>query len=205
MRGSFRQINNRTGDRLQQQLVDEVTREPVKAHDKYEVGQGVYLQEDDELEAKVDSTESGVNVRLILRFGLAMAGSLPKRNRPDGPEAASHASSDWPQTGSSGRRIANPAVGCWVSIKAVIKQANSLTSPGSEKAGRVKFSDILAARNSNCVSRSGSAFLNDGRPYLLAFSTAGIWTKAHASTLLFLQWRIGFIRRRLGFGALGFA
>jgi hypothetical protein len=32
-----------------------------------------------------------------------------------------------------------------------------------------------------------------------------IWTKVYASTLLFLQWRIGFIRQRLGFGALGFA
>ena len=41
-------------------------------------------------------------------------------------------------------------------------------------------------------------------PYLPAFSTAEIWTKVHTSALLFLQWRIGFIRRRLGFGALGF-
>jgi hypothetical protein len=55
------------------------------------------------------------------------------------------------------------------------------------------------------LCRSGSAFLNDGRPYLAAFTTAGIWTKVHASALLFLQWRIGFIHRRLGFGALGFA
>jgi hypothetical protein len=54
------------------------------------------------------------------------------------------------------------------------------------------------------LSRSGST-LNDDRPYLPAFSTAEIWTKVHASALLFLQWRIGFIRRRLGFGTLGFA
>jgi hypothetical protein len=55
------------------------------------------------------------------------------------------------------------------------------------------------------LCRSGSAFLNDGRPYLPAFSTAEIRTKVYASALLFLQRRIGFIRRRLGFGALGFA
>jgi hypothetical protein len=29
--------------------------------------------------------------------------------------------------------------------------------------------------------------------------------KVYTSALLFRQWRIGFIRRRLGFGALGFA
>ena len=33
-RVSFRQINKKTGNRLRQQLVDEVTREPVEAHDK---------------------------------------------------------------------------------------------------------------------------------------------------------------------------
>jgi hypothetical protein len=43
--------------------------------------------------------------------------------------------------------------------------------------------------------------LNNGR----AFSTVEIWKKFYGSALLFLQWRIGFIRRRLGFGALGFA
>jgi DNA end-binding protein Ku len=52
---SFRQINKQTGNRLRQQLVDEVTREPVEAADKgkgYEVDKGVYIDvDDDELEA----------------------------------------------------------------------------------------------------------------------------------------------------------
>jgi DNA end-binding protein Ku len=54
-RVSFRQINKQTGNRLRQQLVDEVTREPVDAADKgkgYEVDKGVYIEvDDDELEA----------------------------------------------------------------------------------------------------------------------------------------------------------
>ncbi len=54
-RVSFRQINKRTGNRLRQQLVDEVTREVVETPDKgrgYEVDKGIYVQvEDDELEA----------------------------------------------------------------------------------------------------------------------------------------------------------
>ncbi len=52
---SFRQINKQTGNRLRQQLVDEVTREPVDPADKgrgYEVEKGVYIQiDDDEIEA----------------------------------------------------------------------------------------------------------------------------------------------------------
>jgi DNA end-binding protein Ku len=52
---SFRQINKQTGNRLRQQLVDEVTREPVDTADKgrgYEVEKGVYIQiDDDEIEA----------------------------------------------------------------------------------------------------------------------------------------------------------
>ena len=52
---SFRQINKKTGNRLRQQLVDEVTREPVEADDKgrgYEVDKGVYIEvDDDEIEA----------------------------------------------------------------------------------------------------------------------------------------------------------
>jgi DNA end-binding protein Ku len=52
---SFRQINKQTGNRLRQQLVDDVTREPVDAADKgkgYEVDKGVYIEvDDDELEA----------------------------------------------------------------------------------------------------------------------------------------------------------
>ena len=45
-RVSFRQINKKTGNRLRQQLVDEVTREPVEADDKgrgFEVEKGVSL------------------------------------------------------------------------------------------------------------------------------------------------------------------
>jgi DNA end-binding protein Ku len=54
-RVSFRQINRKTGNRLRQQLIDDVTREPVEAGEKgrgYEVGKNQYiLIEDDELEA----------------------------------------------------------------------------------------------------------------------------------------------------------
>src|SRR6478672_12728256 len=54
-RVSFRQINRKTGNRLRQQLVDDVTREPVEAGDKargYEVAKNQYiLIEDDELDA----------------------------------------------------------------------------------------------------------------------------------------------------------
>jgi DNA end-binding protein Ku len=60
---SFRQINKKTGNRLRQQLVDEVSREPVEAEDKgpgYEIAKGQYIQiEDDELEAiQVESTHT---------------------------------------------------------------------------------------------------------------------------------------------------
>jgi DNA end-binding protein Ku len=54
-RVSFRQINKKTGNRLRQQLVDEVTREPVEAEDKgrgYEYAKGAYIEvDDDELDA----------------------------------------------------------------------------------------------------------------------------------------------------------
>src|SRR5262245_4112423 len=54
-RAAFRQINKKTGNRLRQQLVDEVTREPVESQDKgrgYEYDKGAYIQvEDDELDA----------------------------------------------------------------------------------------------------------------------------------------------------------
>jgi DNA end-binding protein Ku len=54
-RVSFRQINKKTGNRLRQQLVDDVTREPVEADDKgrgYEVAKNTYLPvEDEEIEA----------------------------------------------------------------------------------------------------------------------------------------------------------
>ncbi len=54
-RVSFRQINKKTGNRLRQQLVDEVTREPVDSEDRgrgYEYAKGAYIPvEDDELDA----------------------------------------------------------------------------------------------------------------------------------------------------------
>ncbi len=54
-RVSFRQINKKTGNRLRQQLVDEVTREPVEGEDKgrgYEYSKGAYIEvDDDELDA----------------------------------------------------------------------------------------------------------------------------------------------------------
>jgi len=54
-RVSFRQINKKTGNRLRQQLVDDVTREVVPTEDKgrgYEVDKNTFLMvEDDEIEA----------------------------------------------------------------------------------------------------------------------------------------------------------
>jgi DNA end-binding protein Ku len=60
---AFRQINKKSGNRLRQQLVDEVTREPVESEDKgrgYEVAKNTYLPiDDDELEAlKIDSSQT---------------------------------------------------------------------------------------------------------------------------------------------------
>jgi len=60
-RVSFRQINKKTGNRLRQQLVDDVTREPVEGEDKgrgYEYAKNAYIPvDDDELDAlAVDST-----------------------------------------------------------------------------------------------------------------------------------------------------
>jgi DNA end-binding protein Ku len=62
-RVSFRQINRKTGNRLRQQLIDDVTREPVEAGEKgrgYEVGKNQYiLIEDDELDAvRVESNHT---------------------------------------------------------------------------------------------------------------------------------------------------
>ena len=62
-RVSFRQINKATGNRLRQQLVDDVTREPVNLEDKgrgYEVGKNQFIMiEDEELEAiQVASTHT---------------------------------------------------------------------------------------------------------------------------------------------------
>ena len=54
-RVSFRQINKKTGNRLRQQLVDEVTRAPVEGSDKgrgYEYAKNAYIPvDDDELDA----------------------------------------------------------------------------------------------------------------------------------------------------------
>ena len=54
-RVSFRQINKKSGNRLRQQLVDEITREPVEAEDKgrgYEYAKNAYIPvDDDELDA----------------------------------------------------------------------------------------------------------------------------------------------------------
>src|SRR5271156_150478 len=62
-RVSFRQISKKTGNRLRQQLVDEITREPVESEDKrrgYEYSKNAYLLvDDDELEAiAVESTHT---------------------------------------------------------------------------------------------------------------------------------------------------
>ena len=54
-RVAFRQLNKKTGNRLRQQLVDDVTREPVEAADKgrgYEYAKNAYLLiEDEEIES----------------------------------------------------------------------------------------------------------------------------------------------------------
>jgi DNA end-binding protein Ku len=60
---SFRQVNRKTGNRLRQQLVDDVTREPVEAADKargFEVGKNEFIvMEDEELEAlELESTHT---------------------------------------------------------------------------------------------------------------------------------------------------
>jgi len=62
-RVSFRQINKQTGNRLRQQLVDEVTREPVEGPDKgrgYEYAKDAYISVgDDELDAiAIESTHT---------------------------------------------------------------------------------------------------------------------------------------------------
>jgi DNA end-binding protein Ku len=62
-RVSFRQVNKKTGNRLRQHLVDEVTREPVESHDKgrgYEYSKNAYiLVDDEELDAvAIESTHT---------------------------------------------------------------------------------------------------------------------------------------------------
>jgi DNA end-binding protein Ku len=60
---AFRQINKKTGNRLRQQLVDEVTREVVESEDKgkgFEYGKNTYLPiDDEELEAvQIESSKT---------------------------------------------------------------------------------------------------------------------------------------------------
>ena len=62
-RVSFRQLNKKTGNRLRQQLVDEITREPVEGEDKgrgYEYAKNAYIPvDDDELDAiAIESTHT---------------------------------------------------------------------------------------------------------------------------------------------------
>jgi len=62
-RVSFRQINKKTGNRLRQQLIDDVTREPVDPEDKgrgYEYAKNAYLMvEDEEIDAvEIESTHT---------------------------------------------------------------------------------------------------------------------------------------------------
>lgn len=62
-RVSFRQINRKSGNRLRQQLIDEVTREPVEGPDKghgYEYAKNAYIMvDDDELDAiAIESTHT---------------------------------------------------------------------------------------------------------------------------------------------------
>src|SRR5205807_4279066 len=65
-RVSFRQINKKTGNRLRQQFVDEVTREPVDNVDKgrgYEYSKNAYMpMDDDELEAIAIETKRTIDI-----------------------------------------------------------------------------------------------------------------------------------------------
>ena len=65
-RVSFRQINKKTGNRLRQQLVDEVTREPVEGEDKgrgYEYAKDSYIPvDDDELDALVVESKHTIEI-----------------------------------------------------------------------------------------------------------------------------------------------
>ncbi|MGC1712861.1 MAG: Ku protein, partial [Methyloceanibacter sp.] len=65
-RVSFRQINKKTGNRLRQQLVDEVTREPVESENKgrgYEYAKNAYIAvDDDELDAIVIESNHTIEI-----------------------------------------------------------------------------------------------------------------------------------------------
>jgi DNA end-binding protein Ku len=70
-RVSFRQINKKTGNRLRQQLVDEVTREPVDNADKgrgYEYSKNAYiLVDDDELDAIAIESNHTIEIDSFVR------------------------------------------------------------------------------------------------------------------------------------------
>src|SRR6202021_769044 len=66
----FPQIKKKTGNRLRQQLIDEVTREPVEGSDKgrgYEYDKGAYiLVEDDELDAIAIESNHTVDIAMFV-------------------------------------------------------------------------------------------------------------------------------------------
>jgi DNA end-binding protein Ku len=70
-RVAFRQINKKTGNRLKQQLVDEVTRETVETSDKgrgYEYAKNSYLMvEDEELEAIAIESNHTIEIDSFVR------------------------------------------------------------------------------------------------------------------------------------------
>ena len=76
-RVSFRQINKKTGNRLRQQLVDEVTREPVEGEHKgrgYECAKNTYIPvDDDELDALTVASTHTIEIELV---------GPPRSNRP---------------------------------------------------------------------------------------------------------------------------
>src|SRR6202162_4308361 len=65
-RVSFREINKKTGNRLRQQLVDEITREPVEGEDKgrgYEYAKNAYIPvDDDELDANAIESNHTIEI-----------------------------------------------------------------------------------------------------------------------------------------------
>jgi DNA end-binding protein Ku len=69
-RVSFRQINKKTGNRLRQQLVDEVTREAVEGEDKgrgYEYAKNAYiLVDDDELDAIAPESSHTIEINAFV-------------------------------------------------------------------------------------------------------------------------------------------
>ena len=65
-RVSFRRINKKTGNRLRQQLVDELTREQVEGEDKgrgYEYAKNAYIPvDDDELDALASESKHTIEI-----------------------------------------------------------------------------------------------------------------------------------------------